>query len=247
MSRLRLTARQQRQLHDQLRTARTAWLYRRTLALVEAAQGKPIAHIARSLGVSRRSLYHWQRRDTAHHDPAALVDRKGSGHPREWTPPLRACWAKRGQPAEVALTGSNARRVVFGPLTIRTGHRLFLVRPRQRGEDFRAFLRTLHRHYRGRPVVLLLDADSAPTAGASQRVAAELGRELFWLPPRCPELNPLEALWRSGKQTICANRQYPSIDEVVERFLVYLYWLAPREARQKAGLLSQHCWLKPYV
>src|SRR5262245_61480314 len=64
-------------------------------------------------------------------------------------PPLRACWAKRGQPAQVALMGSNARRVVFGTLNVRTGHRLFLVRPRQRGEDFRAFLQTLHHHYRG--------------------------------------------------------------------------------------------------
>src|SRR6185369_10394857 len=90
MSKLCLTARQQRQLHDQLRTARTARLYRRTLALVEAAQGKPIAHIARSLGVSRRSLYHWQQRYTPQHDPAALVDRKGSGHPSVWTPQLRA-------------------------------------------------------------------------------------------------------------------------------------------------------------
>src|SRR5262249_6972777 len=89
MSKLHLTARQRRQLHDQLRTARTARLYRRTLALVEAAQGKPIAHIARSLGVSRRSFYHWQQRYTAHHDPAALVDRKGSGHPSVWTPQLR--------------------------------------------------------------------------------------------------------------------------------------------------------------
>jgi hypothetical protein len=58
---------------------------------------------------------------------------------------------------------------------------------------------------------------------------------------------PVERLWRSGKQPICANRQYPSIDEVVERFLVYLYWLAPQEARRKAGLLSKPCWLKPSV
>jgi len=162
-------------------------------------------------------------------------------------PPLRACWAKRGQPARVALTGTNARRVVFGTLNLRTGHRVFVVRPRQRGEDFRLFLQTLHSHYRGRPVVLLLDSDSAHTAGASQQLAAQLGMELLWLPLRCPELNPLEALWRSGKQTICANRQYPTIEEVVERFLVYLYWLSPREARRKAGLLSDHCWLKSSV
>jgi transposase len=90
MSRLHLTARQQRQLEAQLRSARTARLYRRTLALAEAAQGKPITHMARSLGVSRRSLYHWQQRYTARHDPAALYDRKGSGHPSVWTPQVRA-------------------------------------------------------------------------------------------------------------------------------------------------------------
>jgi transposase len=162
-------------------------------------------------------------------------------------PPLRAGWAKRGQPAQVALSGSNARRVVFGTLNVRTGHRLFLVRARQRGEDFRVFLQTLHHHYRGRHVVLVLDGDSAHTAAASQCLAAQLGIELLWLPTRCPELNPWEALWRSGKQTISANRQYPTIDEVVERFLVYLYWLSPQEARRKAGLLSKHCWLNPHV
>lgn len=162
-------------------------------------------------------------------------------------PPLRACWAKRGQQAQVVLTGANARRVVFGALNLRTGHRVFLVRSRQRGTDFRAFLQTLHSHYRGWQVVLLLDRDSAHTAGASQQVAAQWGMELLWLPLRCPELNPLEALWRSGKQTICANRQYPVIDEVVERFLVYLYWLSPQETRRKAGLLSKQCWLKSHM
>jgi DDE superfamily endonuclease len=80
-------------------------------------------------------------------------------------PPLRACWAKRGHPAQMALTGRNARRVVFGTLNIRTGHRLFLVRARQRGEDFRVFLQTLHRHYRGWHVALVLDGESAHSAG----------------------------------------------------------------------------------
>jgi transposase len=90
MSKLHLNARQQRHLHYQLRSARTARLYRRTLALVEMAQGKPVVHVARSLGVSRRSLYYWQQRYTAQHDPTALRDHKGSGRPRLWTLPLQA-------------------------------------------------------------------------------------------------------------------------------------------------------------
>jgi hypothetical protein len=123
----------------------------------------------------------------------------------------------------VALIGTKARRVVLGTLNVHTGHRLFVVRSRQRGEDFRVFWQTLHRFYRGGHVVLLLDADSAHTAGSSQILAAQVGIELLWLPTRCPELNPLEAWWRSGQPTICANRPYPTIDEGVERFLVYLY------------------------
>jgi transposase len=85
-----LKAHQRRQLHHQLQAAREARLYRWTLAMVEVAQGRPIAHIARSLGVSRRSLYHWRQRYTTQHDPAALGDRKGRGHPSVWTPRLRA-------------------------------------------------------------------------------------------------------------------------------------------------------------
>lgn len=94
MSRVHLSARQRRHLEQQLRTTRTARLYRRTLAMVEIAQGRPLTHIARSLGVNRRSLYHWQQRYMAQHDPAALCDHKGSGRPSVWTPQLRALLEK---------------------------------------------------------------------------------------------------------------------------------------------------------
>src|SRR5262245_50326129 len=78
-------------------------------------------------------------------------------------PPLRACWARRGQEAPVPLSGANARRVVFGALNPRTGHQLFLVRARQRAEDFSVFLQTIHAHYRSRDGVVLLDEDSSHT------------------------------------------------------------------------------------
>ena len=61
-------------------------------------------------------------------------------------PPLRACWARRGEDAEVPLCGGNARRVLFGALNIRIGTRLFLERKKQRAEDFREFLGLIHEH-----------------------------------------------------------------------------------------------------
>jgi transposase len=144
----------------------------------------------------------------------------------------------------VPLSGHNAKRTVFGALNIDTGYRLLLDRRRQRGEDFREFLRELREHYRGWHVALVLDEDSSHQARASQALAAEWGIELLWLPKQSPHLNPMDHLWRQAKQVVSANRQYADIEEHVHRFIHYLYSLRPREALRKAGVLSEDFWLR---
>jgi transposase len=150
----------------------------------------------------------------------------------------------RGQPLEVPISGANARRVVFGTINIDTGHRLFLVRRRQKGEDFRAFLAVIRGHYRGWHVALLLDEGSSHTAEGSQELAAEMGIRLIRLPKRCPELNGMDHLWGHGKDHVCANRQYSGIDDEADRFVDYLQGLPNREALRQAGILSEDFWLR---
>jgi len=159
-------------------------------------------------------------------------------------PPLRAAWAKRGQPAHVSLTGRNARRVIFGALNLRTGHRVLLCREHQRAPDFCAFLKELRRRYRDRPVALLLDSDPSHTAKMSLHRAAKLTIRLLWLPHRSPELNPMDHLWRAPKQKVAANRQDATIERLVARFLRYVRRLTPRAALRKAGVLSPRFWLR---
>jgi hypothetical protein len=159
-------------------------------------------------------------------------------------PPLRGAWGLRGQPLEVPISGRNARRVVFGTISIDTGRRLFLPRKQQRGEDFRAFLPVIASHYRGWHVALVLDEDSSHTAQASQELAAQLGMKLIWLPKRCPELNGMDHLWGHGKDHMCANKQYETIDGEVNRFIRYLQGLPNREALRQAGILSDDFWLR---
>jgi DDE superfamily endonuclease len=158
-------------------------------------------------------------------------------------PPLRSGWARRGRPAPVPISGGNAKRVLFGAINITTGRRLFLVRRRGRASDYQAFLEEIHWHYRGWHVVLLLDEDSSHTAGRSQDLAAELKMELLWLPTRSPHLNPMDHLWRHGKQVMLANHQYDSIDTQAEDLVAYLMGLSPLEALTKAGILSGNLWL----
>jgi hypothetical protein len=162
-------------------------------------------------------------------------------------PPLRAAWGKRGESLEVPLSGFNARRVLFGTVNVTTGHRLFLVQPRQRGEDFRAFLPMIRSHYRGWEVALLLDEDPSPTAHDSRQLAERLRIEWIWLPKRCPELNGMDHLWGHGKDPRSANKQYGAIEEQAHDFVAYLQGLSNREALRQAGILSEDFWLRGAV
>jgi transposase len=85
MSTLTLTAWQRRRLQRQLQQTPEARVYRRTLAVLEVSRGAPVQDVARRLGVSRRSVYHWLDAYTRGHDPEALRDDDRPGRPGFWT------------------------------------------------------------------------------------------------------------------------------------------------------------------
>lgn len=82
MSRLTLSAWQRQRLRRQLCEATDVRLYRRTLAVLEFAGGRPAAEIARMLGVTRQSVYHWADAYAEAHNPAVLADADRAGRPR---------------------------------------------------------------------------------------------------------------------------------------------------------------------
>ena len=159
-------------------------------------------------------------------------------------PPLRAAWAPVGQQATVRLSGYNAKRVLFGALDLLSGKRYLRGRPRNRADDFCAFLTWLRTQEPDRPILMVLDDGPSHTARKSRQTAAVLHIELVPLPHRCPELNPLESLWRNGKQVVCANRQYRDILDELLAVLDYLEGLSNHEALEKAGVLSPRFWLR---
>ena len=158
-------------------------------------------------------------------------------------PPLRAAWALRGQETPVPISGVNAKRVVYGILNIKTGNRLLWALLRHRATDFQEFLEVIRWYYRGWHIAMVLDEHSSHTAAGTQRLATQLNMEFLWLPNRSPHLNPMDHMWRHGKEVICANWQYPTIEDQVEAFFLYLYELTPREALRKASVLSENFWL----
>ena len=158
-------------------------------------------------------------------------------------PPLRCCWAKRGERAVVPITGNNARRCVFGVLNPRTGKRLFCIRYRNRAEDFRTILHEVRARYKRWPICMILDQASSHTAKITRCEAEALRIEMAWLPTACPELNPTELLWQKGKQNVSANRTFPTVDQQASAFVQYLLGLTNTEAQKASGVTSPTFWL----
>jgi transposase len=158
-------------------------------------------------------------------------------------PPLRAGWAMRGQAKHVALSGRNAKCVLFGAVDALSGQVFLLARQRQRAEDFCAFLRYLRACHQQQVLVLVLDEDSSHTAHRSKTLADELGIILLFLPKRSPHLNPVDHLWRAVKQQICANHQYEDLEDQVYQVANYLHSLPPQEILTKAGICSPGFWV----
>lgn len=71
-----------------------------------------------------------------------------------------------------------------------------------------------------------------------------MGIRLLWLPRRAPELNPMDTLWGQGKDAICANKQFTSIDEQVARFIDHVSGSSSADALRTSGVLSRHFWFR---
>lgn len=159
------------------------------------------------------------------------------------TPPLRGSWARIGEQAEVSITGYRSRMVLFGAMSISTGRLALTGAMTWNQESFQAHLRQLRSRWRGWNIVLFVDRGSPHRAKASRRLAADLGIELRWLPTACPELNPIEGLWRGGKAAVVANEPTPDVATSTLRLCSYLLNLDPRSRLSLAGVLSEHFWL----
>ena len=149
-----------------------------------------------------------------------------------------------GTQAAVPIMGQHhEKRILTGVLNIQTGTYFQYFSEAYTQETFQTILRLIRRRWRGWHIVLFLDRISAQHARASRQLAHGLEIELRWLPKACPELNPVDHLWRHLKQDILANEPTPDLDATLKRAWSYLNDLSPRERLQKAGVLSGNFWL----
>ena len=97
---------------------------------------------------------------------------------------------------------------VYGAVEPTTGERGFLELPYLNTESFQLFVNAFAEAFPDRLNLLLLDNSGAHTA---QRLTLPVNVRLVFLPPYCPELNPIERVWRDLKDAL-AWLHFPNLD-----------------------------------
>jgi transposase len=97
---------------------------------------------------------------------------------------------------------------VYGAVAPTTGEHFFLELPYLNAQTFQLFVDAFATAFPDSLNILLLDNSGAHTA---QHLRWPEHVRCVWLPPYCPELNPIERVWRDLKDDI-AWQQFTNID-----------------------------------
>jgi transposase len=97
---------------------------------------------------------------------------------------------------------------VYGAVAPTTGERFFLELPYLNAQGFQIFVDAFAAAFPDSLNLLLLDNSGAHTA---QRLTLPANVRLVFLPPYCPELNPIERVWRDLKDAL-AWLPFPTLD-----------------------------------
>jgi len=159
-------------------------------------------------------------------------------------PPLRAGWSRCGEPARVVISGRNKRRTILGAMQVTTGELVQTVRERCRTDDVLVAVAALGAVRPDVPKLLVWDNAPPHKPHRVREAALAANITLAFLPFRAPELMPLEELGRGLKQTVAANRCYPTLEDLTQRAVAWLDAMTPLDRLCRCGFTtSKFDWL----
>jgi len=123
-------------------------------------------------------------------------------------------WAKQGTRPSAPKDQRRASAWIFGAICPAEGKGAGIVLPRCNSEAMSLHLEEISFHVApGAHAVLILD--QAGWHGSAELVVPA-NITLMPLPPRCPELNPVENVWQFMRDNWLSNRIFKSYDDVVD-------------------------------
>lgn len=128
-------------------------------------------------------------------------------------PVLRKMWMKVGKQVRILVPNKwNQYFTVFGTLNVITGEFIWKTFDKKNGANFIIFLEELLSTYLEKVIYVMLDNASYHRSKlVNEWLDTHKRIQLIYLPPRSPQLNPVEKMWWWLKGKVAANRTWDKL------------------------------------
>ena len=126
-----------------------------------------------------------------------------------------ACWSPPKKRPNVPCLKIREYKAVYGAVCPESGESFFMVLDKNNTEHMNIFLENLSLKFAD--FLILLCLDRAPWHKSLDLIIPN-NITLFLLPPRTPEMNPVEIVWREIRKIGFKNKCFDSLKSVVNKF-----------------------------
>lgn len=151
---------------------------------------------------------------------------------------LHRCWVPQGTRAIIGKQLIRQYTYAYTAVCPETGETFSLILPYADSDSMSIFLRELSKQYSQNRIVLIMD--NASWHSYKSMIDIQNIKPLF-LPPRAPELNPVECIWHHIKEKYFSNRVFNNISEVEQRLVEALVEL--NHDKQKMIKMTLFNWI----
>ena len=126
----------------------------------------------------------------------------------------KRCWAPKGIRPVTPRHHIREYRYAYGAVEPKTGEKFYLVLPYANTVCMNMFLEGLSKEFPNDMILLALDRASWHT---TNKLIIPDNIELFFLPPKTPEMNPKEQVWKVLRNRGFKNEAFSTLNKVVDR------------------------------
>jgi len=139
-------------------------------------------------------------------------------------------WMPRGVQKWVRTPGKNVKRYLAGGVNLSSGKVIWVEGDRKKSQLFIDLIDEVVRRYRGcRKIHVILDNYKIHSSKITQAAVQRYGDRvmLHFLPPFCPDENPIERLWKELHANVTRNHRCGGIEELMQRVRSFLKAVQP--------------------
>ena len=125
------------------------------------------------------------------------------------------CWAPPKTRPSAPFQRIRQYKTVYGAVSPFDGKSIFLVLEKSNTENMNVFLKALSDKFADDLILLCVDRASWHK---SKGLVVPKNVIFFYIPPRTPEMNPIEQIWQEIRKRGFKNQVFATLQQVIDKF-----------------------------